>query len=92
MDKPCRSLRTAKKVEQAVPGFWHTVLWFVDSDFTGWSMVVYIISNVAVMTALNVIMSCMLERHNNLATASGSTYASTSPTASFRPTFGSMRS
>ncbi len=49
--------------------FWHTVLWFVDSDFTGWSMAVYIISNVVVMTALNIIMSCVLERHNNLAYA-----------------------
>lgn len=49
--------------------FWHTVLWFVDSDFTGWSMVVYIISNVVVMTALNIIMSCVLEKHHNLAYA-----------------------
>ena len=41
----------------------------MDSDFTGWSMAVYIISNVVVMTALNIIMSCVLERHNNLAYA-----------------------
>ncbi len=47
--------------------FWHTVLWFVDNDFSsGLALTVYIISNVAVMTALNLIMVAILRKENNL--------------------------
>lgn len=47
--------------------FWHAVLWVVDNDFTaGWELVVYILANVIVMTALNLIMAAVLERENNL--------------------------
>lgn len=46
--------------------FWHTVLWFVDSDFMGLNMIPYIISNVIVMTSLTIIMNVVLKRSNNL--------------------------
>lgn len=46
--------------------FWHTVLWFVDSDFMDWQMPVYIISNIIVMTSLVIIMNIVLEKYNNL--------------------------
>jgi len=46
--------------------FWHTVLWFVDSDFSGWSLIPYIISNVVVMTSLVIIMNVVLKRSDNL--------------------------
>ncbi len=46
--------------------FWHTVLWFIDSDFAGASLIPYIISNVVVMTSLVIIMNVILKRSNNL--------------------------
>ena len=49
--------------------FWHAVLWFIDSDFSGFSIVIYIISNVVVMTSLVIIMNYVLKRSNNLINA-----------------------
>ncbi len=46
--------------------FWHTVLWFVDSDFAGFTLIPYIISNVVVMTSLVIIMNVVLDRNSNL--------------------------
>lgn len=47
--------------------FWHTVLWVVDNEYTsGGDLAIYVISNVVVMTALNLIMATVLERENNL--------------------------
>lgn len=46
--------------------FWHTVLWFVDSDFTGLTLIPYIIANVVVMTSLVIIMNVVLDRNSNL--------------------------
>lgn len=50
----------------AIWAFWHTVLWFVDSDFTGVSLIIYIISNLVVMTSLVIIMNVILKKSNNL--------------------------
>lgn len=47
--------------------FWHAVLWAVDNDFTsGGALAIYIVANVVVLIALNIIMSVVLERENNL--------------------------
>ena len=50
----------------AIWAFWHAVLWFVDCDFTGMSLVIYIISNLVVMTSLVIIMNVILKKSNNL--------------------------
>jgi membrane protease YdiL (CAAX protease family) len=46
--------------------FWHTLLWAVDSDFTDWRAVPYIIANIVVITCLTVLMNIFLERERNL--------------------------
>ncbi len=46
--------------------FWHTLLWAVDSDFTDWRAVPYILSNIVVITCLTILMNIFLERQNNL--------------------------
>lgn len=46
--------------------FWHALLWIVDSDFTGWQAIPYILSNIIVITSITVLMNLFLERHNNL--------------------------
>lgn len=46
--------------------FWHTLLWAVDSPFTDWRAVPYILSNIVVITSITVFMNIVLERHDNL--------------------------
>ena len=46
--------------------FWHTLLWVVDSEFTDWRAIPYIISNIIVITSITVLMNIFLERSNNL--------------------------
>lgn len=46
--------------------FWHTLLWVVDSEYTDWRAVPYIISNIVVITCMTVLMNIFLERQNNL--------------------------
>lgn len=46
--------------------FWHTLLWIVDSDFTDWRAIPYIISNIVVITSITILMNIFLERYNNL--------------------------
>ena len=46
--------------------FWHTLLWIVDSSFTDWRAIPYIISNIVVITSITVLMNIFLERNNNL--------------------------
>lgn len=53
-------------IQGVIWAFWHTVLWFVDSDFAGLQMIPYIISNVVVMTGLCFLMNLVMNRYNNL--------------------------
>lgn len=46
--------------------FWHTLLWVVDSGYTDWRAVPYVISNIVVITSMTVLMNIFLERQNNL--------------------------
>ena len=46
--------------------FWHTLLWVVDSEFTDWRAIPYIISNIVVISSITVLMNIFLERSNNL--------------------------
>ena len=46
--------------------FWHTLLWIVDSDFTDWRAIPYIISNIVVITSITILMNIFLERYNNM--------------------------
>lgn len=53
-------------IQGVIWAFWHTVLWFVDSDFLGPQLIPYIVSNVVVMTALSFLMNYVLEKQKNL--------------------------
>ena len=46
--------------------FWHTLLWVVDSKFTDWRAVPYIIANIVVITSITICMNIILEKYNNL--------------------------
>lgn len=46
--------------------FWHTLLWVVDSEYTDWRAVPYVISNIVVITCMTILMNIFLEWHNNL--------------------------
>jgi membrane protease YdiL (CAAX protease family) len=60
------SFFVASIIQGVIWAFWHTVLWFVDSDFMGLQMIPYVLSNVIVMTGLCFIMNFFMERHDNL--------------------------
>ena len=43
------------------------MLWFVDSDYTsGAEFLIYMLSNIVVITAIHMIMAMILEKENNL--------------------------
>jgi len=56
----------ASIIQGVIWAFWHTVLWFVDSDFMGIEMIPYVISNVVVMTGLCFVMNYFMREHDNL--------------------------
>lgn len=60
------SFLKASILQGVIWAFWHTVLWFIDSDFMGLSMIPYVISNVIVMSCLAIVMNVVLEKNNNL--------------------------
>lgn len=60
------SFEQAALLQGVIWTFWHTVLWFVDSDFSGILLLPYMLSNWIVMTSLVFVMNAVLERHKNL--------------------------
>jgi len=56
----------ASILQGVIWAFWHTVLWFVDSDFMGLQMIPYVLANVIVMSGLCFIMNFFMEKHDNL--------------------------
>jgi membrane protease YdiL (CAAX protease family) len=63
----------ASLVAGVIWAFWHAILWFVGvafmGDDTGWPLVIYIISNIVVMTSLVIIMNVVMHKSNNLINA-----------------------
>ena len=53
-------------IQGIVWAFWHTVLWFIDSEFLDWRITIYVLSNVIVMTSIALIMNIILEIEENL--------------------------
>lgn len=46
--------------------FWHAPLWFVSTNYGGWSLLLYVIENVVLLTALTFIMAVIMRKCENL--------------------------
>lgn len=46
--------------------FWHAPLWFLSTGYSGWSLLLYIVENLVLLTALTFIMAVIMKRCDNL--------------------------
>lgn len=56
----------ASIVGGAIWAFWHSILWMIDSEFSGLALLLYVLSNVVVMTSIVFIMNVVMKRSANL--------------------------
>lgn len=46
--------------------FWHAPLWFVSGEYGGLDLILYIVENFVLLTALTIIMAVVMKKRNNL--------------------------